>query len=460
MITVNGVQLGSVPASGGTFTGLVSFNAGITVKGTLTTKDENGTSVLVVDDLAAAGNRKLTLQDEGGNPFVRIFTHSLVRDFALSDELGATFFQAIGKTSNRIFATYDSASVTMQVQTTLLATRTIQDFDEAGVQTRLATLLAASKSYVYGTSGASAKLKIDLVTKQLVALGADGTTTKASLDFASGAVVAPSVTGVTTLALNGTTVALQSSSTTAALLESTSSLQIGTGDGTSAPGNFTIRGANNVAGQNNAAGGSVTYATGLSTGSSRGALHVWKSGTVLGSGTTLQTLAETMRLWPSGAIDVSLGGIDSQVPGFVLPTNGVVYVNNAGVLYTIVSGLASAMTFGHAGYNAVIQGFSLQVLAAGTSLALGAISAITMNIGGVTKGQIDSTGHMSINTASAPATSAALDVGGTDGSILFPRMTTTQKNALTAAEGMVVYDTTLHKLSVRTAATWETVTST
>jgi hypothetical protein len=39
-------------------------------------------------------------------------------------------------------------------------------------------------------------------------------------------------------------------------------------------------------------------------------------------------------------------------------------------------------------------------------------------------------------------------------------MTTTQKNAIDSPEtGLVVYDTTLNKLSVRGALTWETVTS-
>lgn len=56
--------------------------------------------------------------------------------------------------------------------------------------------------------------------------------------------------------------------------------------------------------------------------------------------------------------------------------------------------------------------------------------------------------------------SAAIEVDSNTKGILFPRMTTTQKNAITSpAEGLVVYDTTLHKLFIRTAATWETITS-
>ncbi len=56
--------------------------------------------------------------------------------------------------------------------------------------------------------------------------------------------------------------------------------------------------------------------------------------------------------------------------------------------------------------------------------------------------------------------SAALQVVSTTKGALFPKMTTTQKNAISSPiEGLIVYDTTLHKLCVRTASAWETITS-
>lgn len=58
------------------------------------------------------------------------------------------------------------------------------------------------------------------------------------------------------------------------------------------------------------------------------------------------------------------------------------------------------------------------------------------------------------------AASAMLEVQSTTKGFLPPRMTTTQKNAIsTPAAGLVVYDTTLNKLCVRTASAWETITS-
>jgi hypothetical protein len=57
-------------------------------------------------------------------------------------------------------------------------------------------------------------------------------------------------------------------------------------------------------------------------------------------------------------------------------------------------------------------------------------------------------------------TSALLNVTSTTQGILFPRMTTTQKNAIgTPAAGLVVFDTTLVKLCVYNGTAWETITS-
>jgi hypothetical protein len=56
--------------------------------------------------------------------------------------------------------------------------------------------------------------------------------------------------------------------------------------------------------------------------------------------------------------------------------------------------------------------------------------------------------------------SSKLTITSTTQGVLFPRMTTTQKNAIASpAAGLVVYDTTLNKLCVRTASAWETITS-
>jgi len=54
---------------------------------------------------------------------------------------------------------------------------------------------------------------------------------------------------------------------------------------------------------------------------------------------------------------------------------------------------------------------------------------------------------------------AMLQVDSTTQGVLFPRMTTTQKNAISSpATGLVVFDTTLGKLCVY-STTWQTITS-
>jgi hypothetical protein len=65
-----------------------------------------------------------------------------------------------------------------------------------------------------------------------------------------------------------------------------------------------------------------------------------------------------------------------------------------------------------------------------------------------------------VGVASTIDASAKMQIDATDKGFLPPRMTTTQKNAIaTPATGLMVYDTTLNKLCVRTASAWETITS-
>jgi hypothetical protein len=69
---------------------------------------------------------------------------------------------------------------------------------------------------------------------------------------------------------------------------------------------------------------------------------------------------------------------------------------------------------------------------------------------------INVTGTSTFTTQS----SALVNIESTTRGFLPPRMTTTQKNAIaTPAAGLIVYDTTLNKLCVRTASAWETITS-
>jgi hypothetical protein len=64
----------------------------------------------------------------------------------------------------------------------------------------------------------------------------------------------------------------------------------------------------------------------------------------------------------------------------------------------------------------------------------------------------------SAGTTGDPVASAILDMNSTTKGFLPPRMTTTQKNAITSpATGLMVYDTTLNLISVYNGTTWITL---
>lgn len=64
-----------------------------------------------------------------------------------------------------------------------------------------------------------------------------------------------------------------------------------------------------------------------------------------------------------------------------------------------------------------------------------------------------------VDRISITITTGTVTLNGTTGGFIPQVVTTTQKNAITGIEGMIVYDSTLHKLCVYTGAGWETVTS-
>jgi hypothetical protein len=83
------------------------------------------------------------------------------------------------------------------------------------------------------------------------------------------------------------------------------------------------------------------------------------------------------------------------------------------------------------------------------SVFINAVSAMTLN----------ATDGVGVGTL-APNANAILDVVSTTKAFMPPRMTTTERNAIALpTAGMVVYDSTLNKLCVRTASAWERITS-
>lgn len=88
------------------------------------------------------------------------------------------------------------------------------------------------------------------------------------------------------------------------------------------------------------------------------------------------------------------------------------------------------------------------------------VNGASQSVSGLNTNRFCASTDAMIGTGAAPDASAVLELRATTKGLLFPRMTTAQKNAIsTPATGLVVYDTTLNKLALYTGAAWETVTS-
>jgi trimeric autotransporter adhesin len=147
----------------------------------------------------------------------------------------------------------------------------------------------------------------------------------------------------------------------------------------------------------------------------------------------------------------SLARLQIQGSGTTSATTSLLVQNSAGTQYLKV-----------ADDGIVSIGSSITVSSGAISNAsvLSSTTSIRQDSGGVT-GVIRHQGNqIGMGDNSTGNTSALLTLTSTTKGFLPPRMTTAEKNAIaTPAAGLVIYDTTLNKLCVRTAAAWETITS-
>jgi hypothetical protein len=135
------------------------------------------------------------------------------------------------------------------------------------------------------------------------------------------------------------------------------------------------------------------------------------------------------------------------IGGTVMTISTIVHNGATGIQVTSAVGIRAASNLGVSGDN--LLGASIYA-AGGANAGLGNISLGLLS----NRALITSTASgMNMHTSSM------LQVDSTVQGFLPPRMTTTQKNAITTpAAGLVVYDTTLAKLCVYTTG-WETITS-
>jgi hypothetical protein len=154
-------------------------------------------------------------------------------------------------------------------------------------------------------------------------------------------------------------------------------------------------------------------------------------------------------------------------------------VNGAGYAFSVYS--SSTLRFAVVGFGGVLMPNGFTIVTGSTDLTTTRLRIGTGNVTGAINIQAqagntdiasfkasnggdqftikNTSGNVLIGTSTDIASSKVTIQSTTQG-FLPPRMTTAQKNAIASpAAGLVVYDTTLNKLCVRTASTWETITS-
>ena len=175
-------------------------------------------------------------------------------------------------------------------------------------------------------------------------------------------------------------------------------------------------------------------------------------------------LTERMRIVSDGSIGIGTAAPIRQQHIFgngqaiaaltdVGNTGGTLYVqDNNGF-----TGSGGAILFGASqGFNAAIK----NLLIDGASNTRGALAFSLRNL--VTdvalteRMRIMSDGSIGIGTAT-PAASALIDMTSTTQAFLPPRMTTTQRDALTAVDGMIIYNSTTGALNYRKAGVWTAI---
>lgn len=207
-------------------------------------------------------------------------------------------------------------------------------------------------------------------------------------------------------------------------------------------------------GSSNLSQGNYSVCAGGSSNQAAGAADVVSGGDTNVASNTCSTI--------SGGNNNVASGLNSTISGGV---NNIANASGATVLggNGNQAGGANATTVGGSGNYAV----GVNSLAAGRraqATADGAMALSDSTNADFTNATANSmalrfSGGVGINVSGVDA-SAGLEVASTTKGVLFPRMTTTQKNAISSpASGLVVYDISLGKLCVFGAAAWETITS-
>ena len=154
---------------------------------------------------------------------------------------------------------------------------------------------------------------------------------------------------------------------------------------------------------------------------------------------------------PNALIEAVTTKTSTVETGAVFRTNGTGVANDVNRILLQLPNTAGNTT-GGAGIGAVLQATASNKT--GLALYYGNASAVLTEAV-----RIDGDGNVGIGTTS-PSASALLDVSSTTQGLLPPRMTSTQRDAISSpAAGLMIYNTTTNKLNFYNGTAWEAVTS-
>lgn len=178
------------------------------------------------------------------------------------------------------------------------------------------------------------------------------------------------------------------------------------------------------------------------------------------TGTTKRVNAS--RLARVGLSNTFLGSISiiAGIFGLQLAQNETANTNNTAAIIgrqydSIANKIAGVIIQGTSTENTIQIGNGIAGANSPTRVAIGVASAIGTSAGSVLNTMLVRAGAVSIGpSVSDPAASTCLDLQGTTGALLLPRLTSTQRDALTATNGMVIYNSTTNKVQARAAGTW------
>lgn len=188
------------------------------------------------------------------------------------------------------------------------------------------------------------------------------------------------------------------------------------------------------------------------------------NGAAVAGVTDVLTLDDTKTTSASRALSVLLGGVSTagkygwrgRIDGGTENHGLVVALSKAAYPATIpgTSDVGFGVELGHA--TKASYGMHVTAVTSNSQNNYGAYINVANAGAGAAYGVIVEAGQVGIGTTT-PATSAAVEIASTTGALLLPRMTTTQRNALTAVNGMILYNSTLNKIQVYEGGAWASV---